>query len=144
PAKTRRQKQPARDIKPTATTGQADTPSEIASEAPPIEPEKKPTSGTKRHHTKPRKKFIKEVEPEVSPFEPDLDATPLKPRDTGHRASITVVAPVIEDEAEEIPETPLPPISGEAIPKTPLPPVDGRVGAGLPPALVTVDTPETP
>src|SRR6266550_1591733 len=51
PAKTRRQKQPARDIKPTATTGQADTPSEIASEAPPIEPEKKPTSGTKRRPT---------------------------------------------------------------------------------------------
>ncbi len=144
PAKTRRKKQPARDIKPTATTGQADTPSEIASEAPPIEPEKKPTSSTKRRSPKPRKKFIKEVEPEVSPFEPDLDATPLKPRDTGHRASITVVAPVIEDEAEEIPETPLPPISGEAIPKTPLPPVEGMVRAGLAPALVTVHIPETP
>src|SRR5436305_2363012 len=158
PVRGRSKKQLARDIKSTDTQSAdtADTPVKTPSEAPSIESEKKSTPGTKRRPTKPRKKFIKEVEPEVSPFEPDLDATPVKPRDTGSRASITVVAPVIEDKGisptqaitEEIPETPIPVVGLEVdTPETPLPPAEGRVRpelAQLSRALVTVDIPETP
>src|SRR2546421_5464360 len=120
PVRGRSKKQLARDIKSTDTQSAdtADTPVKTPSEAPSIEPEKKPTSGTKRRPTKPRKKFIKEVEPEVSPFEPDLDATPVKPRDTEHHASITVVAPEPARGLEvDALETPLPPVEGRVQPE---------------------------
>src|SRR5947209_286883 len=159
PVRGRSKKQLARDIKSTDTQSAdtADTPVKTPSEAPSIEPEKKSTSGTKRRPTKPRKKFIKEVEPEVSPFEPDLDATPVKPRDTEHRASITVVAPEPAIGLEvDAPQTPFPHVEGRVQPElapalitgdaleTPFPPVEGRVRAGLAPALITGDIPETP
>src|SRR5437763_4664444 len=159
PARGRSKKQLARDIKSTDTQSAdtADTPVKTPSEAPSIEPEKKSTPGTKRRPTKPRKKFIKEVEPEVSPFEPDLDATPVKPRDTERRASITVVAPEPAIGLEvDAPQTPFPHVEGRVraglapalvtgdIPETPLPPGEGRVRAGLAPALITGDIPETP
>src|SRR5947209_7774438 len=159
PVRGRSKKQLTRDIKSTDTQSAdtADTPVKTPSEAPSIEPEKKSTPGTKRRPTKPRKKFIKEVEPEVSPFEPDLDATPVKPRDTERRASITVVAPEPAIGLEvDAPQTPLPPVEGRVgaglapalvtgdIPETPLPPGEGRVRAGLAPALITGDIPETP
>ena len=35
---------------------------------------------------------VKEVEPEVSPFEPDLDPTPVKPRDTRNRSLLSLEA----------------------------------------------------